>query len=89
MVIKRLFEFDGFLKLQILAYILGGGGGGQAYNRIYFFTGRWAYKWGGGGGALLIESLRHLEPINNKDTLQGIPQVKMNDINFQCFVINK
>ena len=42
-----------------------------------------------GGGGLLIETLRHLEPINNKDALQGIPQVKMNDINFQCFVINK
>ena len=74
--------------ISIRAYILGGGGGGQAYNRFYCFTGRWAYKWGGGRG-LLIESLRHLEPINNKDTLQGIPQVKMNDINFQCFVINK
>ena len=28
MVIKSLFEFDRFLKLQILAYILGGGGEG-------------------------------------------------------------
>ena len=85
MVIKRLFEFDRFLRFKFL-YIGGMGGGRLITGAIFFFTGSWAYKWGGG---LLIGSLRYLEPVNDKDTLQGIPQVKMNGVNFHWFVMNK
>ena len=32
-------------------YIRGGGGGGLIIGCIFWFTGRWAYNRGGGGGA--------------------------------------
>ena len=50
-LIKILFEFDRFFQFQNVVkmsnsfqYKLKGG----LYPDAFFFTGRWAYKWGGG-----------------------------------------
>ena len=54
-LIKILFEFDRFFQFQNVVkmsnsfqYKLKGG----LYPDAFFFTGRWAYKWGGGGEVL-------------------------------------